>query len=82
MAYRPYPSTVRARHQVARHAHHEDVPVVRLSPTAAQVLQAMGVAFPPNFERFAANLKGAISGMPRLADLIPAAVRSGPGSSR
>jgi hypothetical protein len=82
MAHRPYPSAVRARHQVARHAHHEDVPVARFAPTAAQVLQAMGVAFQPNGERILANLRAAVSGMPRLADLIPAALPSDPGSRR
>jgi hypothetical protein len=45
VTHRPYPSPDRARHQLARHAHHEDVPRLTLSPIAARMMTSIVDAF-------------------------------------
>jgi hypothetical protein len=41
MTHRPYPSPVRARHQLDRHVHYKEVPVVTLSPTSAALMRSL-----------------------------------------
>jgi len=69
MTYRPYPSVVRARHQIERQAVSAPVPVPAVSPTVAQFAAAMGQAFQPNADRIMANVQAVVAGMPKAADL-------------
>jgi hypothetical protein len=44
MNYRPYPTTARALHQLGRHEHPADVPVLTMSPAMARTMGSMAAA--------------------------------------
>jgi hypothetical protein len=74
VTYRPYPSATRARHQLARHVHYEDVPVITVRPETARLFREFTEALRsarPNLRQVMAN----------AAALLPA-TRPDPGSSR
>lgn len=79
MTHRPYPSPVRARHQLDRSVHVRP-PVLTVTPTAMQFVAAVKRAFPPNFESGMANLRAAFAVAPKAHGLRLAAP-SDPGSS-
>lgn len=82
MTYRPYPSPDRARHQLARHAHYEDVPVVTVSPETARLMKDLVESLQPTTARAMANAAASFRLMPSSHDLFPAPGPSDPGSSR
>lgn len=82
MAYRPYPSTDRALHQLDRHVHYEDAPVLTMSPAVAQLMQSLTTGLVralPTPEQVAANMAAAFRMVPSARPL--AAVQPDPGIS-
>lgn len=73
MTYRPYPSVDRARHQLDRHVHHVDAPVVTMTPASARALGELVRVFQPTAARAVANAHATLRLMPSSRDLFPAA---------
>jgi hypothetical protein len=73
VTHRPYPSPVRARHQLDRHVHCEDVPTFTMSPANARLFGDLMRALQPTAVQGMANMRAALAAMPSARDFSPPA---------